>query len=71
MRPSIRFEVVEWFEVDDKDEDDDMVLKVRLFGTDHNGDAIDVPVTFPEPLHVWEVAETLAKMNKGAFRPSD
>lgn len=62
MKPILDFEVLEWF-------DALHVSKVRLFGTDHNGLAVDQLVEFPQPCAIDAAATIVAKMNNGNYRP--
>jgi hypothetical protein len=61
VKPELRFKVLEWA-------DEIYVTKVRLFGTDHHGQAVNKDVTFRELVTIDEVQTLVAKMNNGHYR---
>ena len=62
MKPEVRFEVLDSI-------DHENILKVRLFGTNHRGEAIDEVVTLPEPRSIEEILRLVGAVNRGQYRP--
>jgi hypothetical protein len=58
----LEFEVLDW------SNDGKYVAKIRLFGTNHRGEAIDMAWAFDGLLTIAEVHRTVARMNNGSVR---
>ena len=60
-KPDLDFDVLDWA-------DEHHVLKVALFGTNHEDVEVYHEVIFPEPVTIIEVHAMIAKINNGRFR---
>ena len=55
--------MVEWAE-------DRYVRKVRIFGTGPEGAPFEKTVTYSEPELIYAVADVVARINRGQYRPA-